>query len=75
MVQASALLLAADGEANEAIARVCSTTADTVWRWRAKFEAGGVEAVGAIAPGRGRKPEIAQEVVDAIVHDALHSGA
>jgi transposase len=73
VVQASALLLAADGEANEAIARECSTTADTVRRWRAKFEAGGVEAVGTIAPGRGRKPEIAQDVIDAIVDDTLHT--
>jgi transposase len=72
VVQASALLLAADGEANEAIARQCSTTSDTVRRWRGKFEAGGVDAVGSIAPGRGRKPEIAQEVIDAIVDDTLH---
>jgi len=73
VVQASALLLAADGEANEAIARECSTTPDTVRRWRRKFEAGGIEAVGSIAPGRGRKPEIDQEVIDAIVDDTLHT--
>ena len=73
VVQASGLLLAADGEANEAIARECSTTPDTVRRWRAKFEAGGVNAVGSIAPGRGRKPEIAQEVIDTIVEDTLHT--
>jgi transposase len=73
VVQASALLLAADGVANEAIARECATTSDTVRRWRAKFEAGGVEAVGSIAPGRGRKPEIAQSTIDAIVDDTLHT--
>ncbi|MCC5953679.1 MAG: IS630 family transposase [Acidimicrobiia bacterium] len=73
VVQASALLLAADGEPNAAIARECGTTPDTVRRWRAKYEAGGVEAVGSIAPGRGRKPEIAQEVIDAIVDDTLHT--
>lgn len=67
------MLLAADGEPNAAIARAWSTTPDTVRRWRAKFEAGGVEAVGSIAPGRGRKPEIAQEVIDAIVEDTLHT--
>jgi transposase len=72
VVQASALLLAADGMANEAIARECATTPDTVRRWRAKFEDGGVEAVGSIAPGRGRKPEIGQSVIEAIVHDTLH---
>ena len=53
VVQSSALLLAADGVANKAIARECSTTPDTVRRWRRKFEAGGVDVVGSIAPGRG----------------------
>lgn len=73
VVQSAALLLAAEGMANEAIARECATTPDTVRRWRAKFEAGGVDAVGSIAPGRGRKPEIAQDVIDAIVDDTLHT--
>jgi transposase len=73
VVQASGLLLAARGVANEAIARECATTPDTVRRWRAKFESGGVDAVGSIAPGRGRKPEIPQAVIDAVVHDTLHS--
>src|SRR5919108_4637911 len=73
VVQASALLLAADGVANERIARECSTTPDTVRRWRAKFEAGGVDAVGTIGPGRGRKPEIDQATIDAIVSDTLHT--
>lgn len=73
VVQASGLLLAADGVANEAIARECSTTSDAVRRWRAKFEAGGVDAVGSIAAGRGRKPAIPQETIDGIVDDTLHS--
>lgn len=71
VVQASALLLAADGVANNEIARSFSTTADTVRRWRAKFEAGGVQAVGKIAKGRGRKPTIAGKVVEAIVVETL----
>src|SRR5271169_2684203 len=73
VVQARGLLLAADGVANEAIARECATTPDTVRRWRAKFEEGGVEAVGVIGPGRGRKPEIPQATIDAIVGDTLHT--
>lgn len=72
VVQACALLLAADGVANEQIARECATTPDTVRSWRRKFEAGGVDAVGTIAPGRGRKPEIDQATIDAIVDDTLH---
>jgi transposase len=71
VVQARGLLLAARGVANNQIARECNTTADAVRRWRAKFEAGGIEAVGSIAPGRGRKPEIPKETIDAIVDDTL----
>jgi transposase len=73
VVQAKALLLAADGVATNEVARRCSTTADTVRSWRRRFEVEGVEGVGRIAAGRGRKPEIAQEVIDAIVDDTLHT--
>ena len=73
VVQARGLLLAADGVANNQIARECDTTADTVRRWRTKFAAGRVEAVGSIAPGRGRKPVIDQDTIDAIVADTLHT--
>ena len=73
VVQSSASLLAADGESNGAISRACATTTGTVRRWRAKFETGGISAVGSIAKGRGRKPEISQSVIDAIVDDTLHT--
>ena len=73
VVQARGLLLAAQGVANNQIARECDTTADAVRRWRAKFEVDRIDAVGSIAPGRGRKPEIPQETVDAIVDDTLHT--
>jgi transposase len=73
VAQARGLLLAMRGVANNQIARECATTPDTVRRWRAKFEAGGVDAVGTIAPGRGRKPEIDQATIDAIVNDTLHT--
>jgi transposase len=73
VVQARALLAAADGRANEAIARDLATTPDTVRRWRARFAAGGTGAVGVIGPGRGRKPGISQETIDAIVADTLHA--
>jgi transposase len=71
VVQARALLLAADGVANEEIARRCDTTADAVRRWRVRFEESGVDGVGVIAPGRGRKPSVPSEVVEAIVRDTL----
>jgi transposase len=73
VVQARALLLAADGVANEEIARRCETTPDTVRRWRGRFAESGVDGVGVIAPGRGRKPSVPAEVVEAIVHDTLHT--
>lgn len=73
VVRAKALLLAGEGVPNEQIARRCATTSDTVRRWRARFAQTGVEGVGAIAPGRGRKPSVAPEVVEAIVADTLHT--
>jgi transposase len=72
VVQARGLLLAGDGMPNEEIARRCETTPDTVRRWRARFSERGVEGVGVIAAGRGRKPSVPAEVVEAIVHDTLH---
>lgn len=73
VVQAQGLLLAADGVANEEIARRCSTTPDTVRRWRRRFAVAGVAGVGAIAPGRGRKPWLPDGVVAAVVRDTLHA--
>lgn len=73
VVGAKALLLAADGVANEEIARRCDTTPDTVRRWRSRFAEAGVDGVGVIAPGRGRKPEIPQETIDAIVNETLQT--
>ena len=67
VVQAKGLLLAADGVANEEIARRCATTPDTVRRWRARFETDGVDGVGVIAPGRGRKSWLPEGVTVAEV--------
>src|ERR687893_118476 len=58
VVQARGLLLAADGEANERIARVCEVDSDTVRRWRVRFAERGVAGIGKIAKGRGRKPSL-----------------
>jgi transposase len=73
VVQAEALLHAADGVANEEIARRCSTTSDTVRRWRRRFTEQGVEGVGRIAGGRGRRSWLPEGTVAAVVHDTLHS--
>ncbi len=73
VVQAKGLLLAADGVANEEIARRCSTTSDTVRRWRKRFVEKGVAGVGKIAAGRGRKSWLPEGTVAAVVADTLHA--
>jgi transposase len=63
VIQAKALLLAADGVATNEVARRCQTTNDTVRAWRRRFEAEGVDGVGRIAAGRGRKPWLPEGTV------------
>lgn len=67
VVQAGALLLASEGVANEEIARRFHTTPDTVRRWRRRFELERVAGIGKIAPGRGRKPILAEGTVAEVV--------
>jgi transposase len=55
VIQAKALLWAAEGVATNEVARRSGTSADSVRAWRRRFEAEGVEGVGRIAPGRGRR--------------------
>src|SRR3954469_11638468 len=79
VVQAKALLWAADGIANEEIARRCGVDSDTVRRWRARFLQTGPQGVGVIAKGRGRKPSLpvgtVAEVVRLTLHEAPGGGA
>ena len=65
--QAKALLWAAEGVANEEIARRSGVDADTVRRWRQRFEESGVEGVGMIAKGRGRKSWLPEGTVAEVV--------
>jgi transposase len=71
--QARALLWAGEGVANAQIARRSGASPKTVRRWRSRFVSEGVAGVGRIRPGRGRPPEIAGEVIEAIVDDTLHT--
>ena len=73
VVQAKALLALADGRSVRATAKEFGTYPNTVAAWRDRFVEAGVSGVGVIAPGRGRKPEIAPATVEAIVHDTLHT--
>ena len=65
--RARALLLAADGVANTVIATRVGVTAMTVRSWRKRFEDQGLAKFAKVAPGRGRKPTIPQDVIDHIV--------
>src|SRR5829696_4232591 len=58
VLQAQGLLMAADGAANEEVARTVGVDSDTVRRWRARFAQTGPQGVGVIAKGRGRKPSL-----------------
>jgi len=69
VVQASALLLAADGVPTNEVARRCGTTDTSVRAWRRRFAEHGVEGVGTIAQGRGRKSWLAEGTVAAVVAD------
>jgi len=70
--RAQVLLLAASGEANTRIAERLGVTVVTVRAWRSRFAAAGLADLGVVRPGRGRKPRISQERVEAIVHATLH---
>jgi transposase len=67
VVQARALLLAADGVANQEIARCFGVDSDTVRRWRARFADKGSAGVGVVAKGRGRKSSLPPGTVEEVV--------
>jgi transposase len=71
--EARGLLLAADGVANAVIAERLEVSRSTVLQWREHFVEHGVEWVGKVRPGRGRKPTISQARIEEMVHDTLHA--
>jgi len=71
VVQAKALVLAADGVATNEVARRLDTTDDSVRAWRRRFESEGVEGVGRIAKGRGRRSWLAPGTVAEVVRVTL----
>jgi transposase len=73
VVQAKALLLAGDGVATNEVARRCGTTDTSVRAWRRRFVEQGVEGVGRIAPGRGRRSWLPEGTVAAVVDDTLQN--
>lgn len=65
--------MAAEGLANMTIADRLNVSRSTVLEWRAHFVEDGVEGVGKVRKGRGRKPSIPQEKIESIVHDTQHT--
>jgi transposase len=65
--RARVLLMAADGVANTEIASRLGVTPVTVRSWRKRFQVEGMAKFARVAPGRGRKPRIPQEVIEQIV--------
>jgi transposase len=73
VVQAKALLALANGDSVRSTAKKLGTYPNTVARWRDRFFAQGVDGIGVIAAGRGRKPEISAATIEAIVDDTLRT--
>jgi transposase len=67
VTRARALLLAAEGVANTAIAARLEVSPNSVAAWRDRFSEEGLAKIGRVRPGRGRKPLIPAEKIDEIV--------
>jgi transposase len=71
--EAKGLLMAAEGIANERTAKALGVSRSTVLDWRRQFATDGVNGVGKVRKGRGRKPTITQERIEQVVHDTQGS--
>jgi transposase len=71
--RAKVLLLAGEGLGNTETAQRVGVSRSSVIGWRQRFGEDGLEKLGKVRPGRGRKPTISPERVEAIVSDTLHT--
>ena len=71
VVRAKALLMAKDGLANTAIAFALDVSPSSVVNWRDRFLGEGWAKLGEVRKGRGRKPSIPAEKIEAIVQATL----
>ena len=71
VVQAKALLLSADGVWIYEVARRLGVASNSVRSWRRRFAESGVDGVGVIAPGRGRRSWLAEGTVAGVVRVTL----
>ena len=73
VMRARIVLAAADGRANQVIARELDVSRPTVLQWRARFSQGGVDTLAHDHPRPGRPRIIDARKVDAVVKATLHS--
>jgi transposase len=73
VMRAEALRLAAQGQANTAIASRLGVSPSSVVAWRQRFAEEGLAKFATVRNGRGRKPSITVEQVQAIVEATLHT--
>jgi transposase len=71
VVQARALLIAADGAANHEIARRLGVASNSVRTWQRRFEETRTSGVGAMAPGRGRRSSLPEGTVARVTREEL----
>jgi transposase len=67
--EAKGLLMAGEGIANTKIADALGVSRSTVIEWREHFKRDGVQWVGEVHEGRGRKPVIDKAVIDKMIED------
>jgi transposase len=72
VTRAQALLMAGDGLANTAIGAALGVSPTSVAQWRVGFAEADWAQLGKVRQGRGRKPSIPAEKIEAIVHATLH---
>jgi len=72
-MRAQVVLAAANGKANQVIARDLCVSRPTILHWRARFTKGGVHALTHDAPRPGRPRGIHTAKVTAVVQATLHS--
>jgi transposase len=73
VIRAEALQLAAQGLANTAIASRLGVSPSSVVAWRQRFAEEGLAKFGTVRAGRGRKPSISAQQVQAIVEATVHT--
>lgn len=71
-LRAKIVLLSQKGFATAEIASTLGVSRKTVWRWRTRFDRGGMEEVTRIPRRSGRKPTIRQSVESKIIETTLH---